>query len=78
MPDSVRSYNVGTSNYAQKNIQPWDIWVEYNLDPFRADIVKRILRTKEGDDPVLDLQKIKHICDKLIDLHTNTTYFNED
>lgn len=64
----VSDYNVGTSDYATKKIQPWDIWEEYGLDPWRADIVKRILRNKEGDDPVLDLEKIKHICDKLIQM----------
>ena len=63
-----RDYNVGKSDYAKHKIQPWDIWEEYELDPWRADIVKRILRNKEDEDPVLDLEKIKHICDKLIDM----------
>ena len=71
-----RCFNVGESNYSQYKIQPWDIWKEYRLDPWRADVVKRILRTKEGDDPVKDLEKIKHICDELIDLHKEG-YFNE-
>ena len=61
-----RSYNVGTSDYAQHKIQPWDIWLEYDLDPWRADIVKRTLRNKEGEDPISDLEKIKHDCDELI------------
>lgn len=30
-------------------IQPWDIWIEYKLNPFDADIVKRILRVKEEE-----------------------------
>lgn len=59
---NVRSHNVGTSDYSKHNIQPWDIWEEYNLNPWDADIIKRVLRTKEGDSRVLDYEKIIHIC----------------
>ena len=62
----VRSYNVGASDYAQHNIQPWDIWREYNLNPWDADIVKRVLRTKETDGRRLDYEKIIHICKERI------------
>ena len=64
-PD-IRTYNVGTSNYAKHKIQPWDIWLEYNLNPWDADIIKRTLRTKEGDSRVLDYEKIIHICQERI------------
>lgn len=60
--ENVQSYNVGKSDYAKHSIQPWDIWKEYNLDPWDADIVKRVLRTKEGEDRKLDYEKIIHIC----------------
>ena len=62
----VRSYNVGDSNYAEHTIQPWDIWYEYNLNPWDADIVKRVLRTKKGEPRHLDYQKIIHICNERI------------
>ena len=39
---SVRSYNRGASDYSRHIIQPWTIWQEYNLNPWDADIVKRI------------------------------------
>jgi hypothetical protein len=68
--NDVQSYNVGESNYAEKNIQPWDIWAEYKLDPWRADIVKRVLRTKEGQGK-LDLEKIIHICRYLLEKEYN-------
>ena len=42
--EDIRAYNVGDSDYAKHNIQPWDIWIEYRLNPFDADIVKRVLR----------------------------------
>ena len=62
----VSTYNVGESNYAELDIQPWEIWRRApNLNPWEADIIKRILRSKPGQR-ILDLQKIKHICDELI------------
>lgn len=59
---NVRDYNIGKSDYAKHKIQPWDIWREYNLNPWDADIIKRVLRTKEGEARTLDYKKIIHIC----------------
>lgn len=59
---NVRDYNIGKSDYSKHKIQPWDIWLEYDLNPWDADIVKRVLRTKEGEDRKLDYEKIIHIC----------------
>jgi len=64
-PD-VMSHNVGDSNYAQKKIQPWHIWEEYLLNPWDADIVKRVLRDKESQSRKEDYEKIIHICQKRI------------
>ena len=69
---SIRDTNVGASNYAKHKIQPWDIWLEYNLNPSDADIIKRMLRVKVigGMTPtearIEDYEKIKHICDERI------------
>ena len=69
---SVRNYNVGSSDYSKHKIQPWDIWIEYKLNPFDADIVKRILRQKEENGMTkqqarrLDYEKIIHICQECI------------
>lgn len=60
--EDVRSYNVGNSNYAKHKIQPWDIWLEYDLNAWDADIVKRVLRHKEGESREMDYEKIIHIC----------------
>lgn len=38
--------------------------MEYNLNPWDADIIKRILRDK--GERRLDYEKIKHICDERI------------
>lgn len=62
IPNEVRSDNVGKSNYSEHIIQPWAIWLDWDLNPFDADIVKRVLRTKEGDSRAMDYNKIIHIC----------------
>lgn len=63
---NVRDYNVGKSDYAKHKIQPWDIILEYGLNYWDGDIVKRVLRTKEGESRRLDYEKIIHICKERI------------
>lgn len=63
---SCRDNHVGKSDYSHKIIQPWTLWMEYKLNAWDADIVKRILRTKEeaGMSPEearkMDYEKIIH------------------
>jgi hypothetical protein len=63
----VRDSHVGSSDYSEHVIQPWSIWLDYTLNPWDADLVKRLLRTKaiEGmstiDARILDYTKIQHI-----------------
>ena len=66
MGKSIRKRNVGKSNYAKHKIQPWDIWLEWELNPWDADIIKRTLRTKKGEDRKMDYEKIIHICEERI------------
>lgn len=65
--DSSDLYNVGASDYSKHLITPWHIWECYNLNPWDADIIKRVLRTKAGEDRKLDYEKIIHICKKRIE-----------
>ena len=70
--DSVRNHNVGKSDYAKHKIQPWDVWIEFQLNPFDADLVKRTLRTKaeggmtQAEARKLDYEKIVHISSERI------------
>lgn len=72
IPNEVRKGHVGQSNYSQHIIQPWSIWLDYNLNAWDADIVKRVLRTKtepgltEKESRKLDYEKIIHICNERI------------
>lgn len=62
----VRAFNVGTSDYSNHIIQPWSIWLDWNLNPWDADIVKRVLRNKLGESRKQDYEKIIHICQERI------------
>lgn len=64
--NDVRTYNIGNSDYSKHKIQPWDIWNEYRLNPFDADIIKRVLRHKSTDSRKMDYEKIIHICKERI------------
>lgn len=63
---SSREYNIGSSNYADHIIQPWSIWIDWNLNPWDADIIKRVLRTKLNSSRKEDYCKIIHICEERI------------
>ncbi len=69
----TRNTHVGSSDYSKNRIQPWDVWIEYGLNPWDADIMKRIIRTKvtAGVSPqtsrIEDYNKIQHICQERID-----------
>lgn len=60
--DNIRSSNVGASDYSKHIIQPWSVWLDWNLNPWDADIIKRICRYKDGEDDKIKYQKIIHIC----------------
>lgn len=66
IPNEVRRKNIGGSNYSKHTIQPYSIWLDWNLNPWDADIIKRVLRTKQGDSRKMDYEKIIHICQERI------------
>lgn len=66
LDENVRSYNVGSSDYAKHKIQPWDVWLDHHLNPWEGDIVKRVIRRKKGQSRREDFEKIIHIAQELI------------
>ena len=72
--ESIRNHNIGNSNYAKMptGYQPWDLWKVYHLNPWDADILKRLLRTKSEpgisskESRRLDYEKIIHVCQERI------------
>lgn len=74
---NVRNNNIGKSDYSKHIIQPWSIWIAYNLNPWDADIIKRVLRTKEDTPRKEDYEKIIHICKERI-RQINTENINQN
>ena len=73
IPNDVRNHHVGKSNYSNKTIQPWSIWLDYpELTGWDDDVIKRILRTKaeegmsEIEARIMDYEKIIHNCNERI------------
>lgn len=66
IPNEVRSYNIGASDYSKHLIQPWSVWADHQLNPWDADIIKRVLREKTGEARRMEYQKIIHICEERI------------
>jgi hypothetical protein len=61
----VMAKQVGGSHYKGAAVQPWDIFMQYKLDPWSANVVKYILRfpKKAGKQ---DLEKAKHYIEYLL------------
>lgn len=61
----VMAKQVGGTHYKGANFQPWDIFMQYKLDPWSANVVKYILRfpKKAGKQ---DLEKAKHYIEYLL------------
>jgi Protein of unknwon function (DUF3310) len=45
------------------DVQPWDVWSLWQLDPFQASVVKYIVRWKDKNG-LLDLDKVEHYLAK--------------
>lgn len=64
--NNTNSFNIGNSDYSKHWLQPWHIWIAYDLNAWDADIIKRVLRNKKGDSRIMDYEKIIHDCNERI------------
>lgn len=52
---------VGGDHYTKRNVQPWDVWEEYeHLGPWLLNAIKYILRCEDKDSKENDLRKAIH------------------
>ena len=59
---------VGGDHYRKYgDIQPWDLYVPWNLNPFQAAVLKYVVRYRDKEG-IKDLEKAKHYLDKLIEI----------
>lgn len=74
----VMAKQVGGTHYKGAQFQPWDIFMQYGLDPWSANVVKYILRfpKKAGKQ---DLEKAKHYIEYLLANYdkVNEIYYKE-
>lgn len=68
---AVNAVQVGGEHYKKYgDLQPWDLWTMWNLNPFQAAILKYVVRYRDKDG-VQDLKKARHFIDKLISVETD-------
>ena len=69
----ARDWHVGGSDYSRHSVQPYHVWELYGLNPWDADIIKRVLRTKTDTDMsskdhrINEYKKIQHIAQTRIE-----------
>jgi hypothetical protein len=63
---SVTDTQVGGDHYKKFKIQPWQIWEEYDLNPWAANALKYLLRAGHKGPALEDLKKARHYLDYLI------------
>jgi len=63
--DEVNDVQVGGDHYRKSSLQPWDIFLDWGLDPWAANVVKYILRFPHKNG-LEDLEKARHYVDFLI------------
>lgn len=67
----ANAMQVGGDHYSKYgDFQPWDAWHLWNLNGFQAAILKYVVRYRDKNG-LQDLDKAKHLLDKLIEVETN-------
>lgn len=65
----VQQGQVGGDHYKKYgDLQPWDVWFPWNLNPFQAEAVSHVVRYRDKGEPIQDLRKAIHYIQKLIEL----------
>ena len=63
---SAKDTQVGGDHYRQTDIQPWDVFLDWKLDPWLCNVIKYTQRhnLKNGKQ---DLEKARHYLNHVID-----------
>ena len=61
-----RNMQIGGDHYRQTDIQPWDVFLDWKLDPWLCNVIKYTQRhnLKNGKQ---DLEKARHYLNHVID-----------
>ena len=63
----ARERQVAGDHYRQFKIQPWDVIDEYDLDFYRGNVLKYLLRADRKGAKLEDLKKARHYLDRVIE-----------
>lgn len=61
-----RTMQVGGDHYRQSEIQPWDVFLDWQLDPWLCNVIKYVQRHKLKNGKQ-DLEKARHYLNHVID-----------
>lgn len=65
---AANDHQVGGEHYLKYgDLQPWDTWMRWRLNPFQATILHYVVRYRDKGG-IQDLEKAKHFLDKLIEI----------
>lgn len=60
MKSNTRTFNIGTSDYCEHEIQCWDIVWGHKLTYYEGVMLGYLLRNKDGEDKITEYQKLVH------------------
>jgi hypothetical protein len=67
MASKANQRQVGGMHYKKYGLQPWDMWIPWELNGFQAEVVKLVVRYKDKNG-IQDLEKARHYLEKLIEI----------
>jgi len=60
--DNSRDKQIGGDHYKKTNIEPWDVFLDWQLDPWLCNVIKYLQRHQRKNGKQ-DLEKAKHYLD---------------
>lgn len=63
---AANDIQIGGDHYKKYSIQPWDLFMPWNLNGFQAHIIPYIVRYRDKEG-LKDLYKARHFLNKLIE-----------
>lgn len=65
LDDYIKSKQIGGDHY-KSNIEPWDVFLDWRLDPWACNVIKYVQRHRKKAGKQ-DLEKAKHYLEFMID-----------
>jgi hypothetical protein len=66
LDDYIKTKQIGGDHYMGTNIQSWDVFLDWGLDPWACNVIKYVQRHRKKAGKQ-DLEKAKHYLEFMID-----------